>query len=75
MVRSFSLLAAFTAAVMQILIFSGDAYGQDAGTDNGYVHLKDISYVSDDETDAYRLDRCRLDIYYPADTEGCAPLI
>ena len=75
MERCISFLAAFMAVAVPALIFSGDAYGQDAGTDNGYVHLKDISYVSDDETDAYRLDRCRLDIYYPADTEGFATLV
>lgn len=30
-----------------------------------YTTLKDIPYVSENETDAYRLERCKLDIYYP----------
>ena len=45
------------------------------GADDGYRHVKDISYVSEDETDAYRLERCRLDIYYPENTDGFATLV
>lgn len=30
-----------------------------------YTTKKDVSYVSANETDAYRLERCKLDIYYP----------
>ena len=26
---------------------------------------KDVPYISDSETDAYRLERCKLDLYYP----------
>lgn len=26
---------------------------------------KDVPYISGSETDAYRLERCKLDIYYP----------
>ncbi|MDR2953729.1 MAG: alpha/beta hydrolase fold domain-containing protein [Prevotella sp.] len=33
--------------------------------DNGYVFKKDVPYVSSSETDAYKLERCKLDIYYP----------
>lgn len=32
---------------------------------NTYRTDKDIAYVSGSETDAYRLERCKLDIYYP----------
>ena len=32
---------------------------------NSYCTDKDISYVPDSEMDAYRLERCKLDIYYP----------
>ena len=30
-----------------------------------YKDKKDISYLLENETDAYRLERCKLDIYYP----------
>lgn len=30
-----------------------------------YQTEKDISYVPESETDSYRLERCKLDIYYP----------
>ena len=43
--------------------------------DEGYVHLKDISYCQPGETDSYRLERCRLDVYYPEKTEGFATLV
>ena len=32
-----------------------------------YKTDKDFSYVSDEETDAYRKERCKLDVYYPVD--------
>ncbi|MBQ8502002.1 MAG: alpha/beta hydrolase [Bacteroides sp.] len=35
-------------------------YAQDT-----YCLLQDLSYVSDAETDAYRKERCKLDVYYP----------
>lgn len=31
----------------------------------GYQTEKDISYVSSGEKDSYRLERCKLDVYYP----------
>ena len=36
-----------------------------AQAQNAYRTDKDISYVSGSETDTYRLERCKLDIYYP----------
>jgi Esterase/lipase len=30
-----------------------------------YKEIKDISYISGSETDTYRRERCKLDIYYP----------
>lgn len=36
-----------------------------AQAQNAYRTNKDISYVSGSETDTYRLERCKLDIYYP----------
>lgn len=32
-----------------------------------YELKKDISYIGSDEKDAYRKERCKLDIYYPTD--------
>ena len=40
-----------------------------------YAHIKDIPYTSADETDAYRLERCKLDIYYPENTSDFATLV
>ena len=36
-----------------------------AQAQNVYRTDKDISYVSGSETDTYRQERCKLDIYYP----------
>ncbi len=32
---------------------------------NAYETKKDIAYIKSDETDAYRKERCKLDVYYP----------
>ena len=32
-----------------------------------YKLIEDISYIDPAETDDYRRERCRLDLYYPAD--------
>ncbi len=40
-----------------------------------YAHLIDIPYYDANETDAYKLERCKLDIYYPENTEGFATLV
>ncbi|MDU1892262.1 MAG: alpha/beta hydrolase [Dysgonomonas sp.] len=34
---------------------------------NNYELKQDISYIDASETDAYRKERCKLDIYYPTD--------
>lgn len=39
-----------------------------------YKTDKDLSYVSDEETDAYRKERCKLDVYYPVDKKDFLPL-
>lgn len=36
---------------------------------------KDISYISASETDAYRLERCKLDIYYPENKKGFSTIV
>lgn len=61
----------FIAAVLT----SAAANAAPDSADAGYRHLKNISYVSENETDAYRLERCMLDIYYPEDTDGFATLV
>ena len=43
--------------------------------DKGYNYVRDISYVSEDETDAYRKERCVLDVYYPETDKGFATLV
>lgn len=36
---------------------------------------QDIRYIPESETDAYRLERCKLDIHYPTDKKGFATVI
>lgn len=59
----FILMAAFSASAQQ--------YPQD----EGYNFVQNVSYVSADETDEYRKERCVLDIYYPDTDEGFATLV
>lgn len=59
----FVLLAAFSASAQQ------------HPEDKGYNYVRDISYVSEDETDAYRKERCVLDVYYPETDKGFATLV
>lgn len=40
-----------------------------------YKHIKDISYTDNNETDSYRLERCKLDIYYPEDVKNFATIV
>lgn len=42
--------------------------------DKGYLEVKDLSYCVAGETDAYRKERCKLDIYYPK-KEGFATIV
>lgn len=37
----------------------------EASAQNSYKTEQDISYISPSETDAYRKERCKLDVYYP----------
>jgi len=52
-----------------------DARKQGKSIDGDYRIVKDIPYVDADETDAYRLERCKLDIYYPENVENFATLV
>ena len=42
---------------------------------NSYRTDKDISYVPDSEMDAYRLERCKLDIYYPENKRDFSTIV
>lgn len=67
------IVAGMLLAAVSFSISSAARQSLPAG--DGYRHIKDISYVSADETDQYRLDRCRLDIYFPEDIDGFATLV
>lgn len=59
-----------------VLLLCGTRYSSYAEVkDKGYRHLSDVSYVSGDETDKYRIERCKLDIYYPEDVDGFATIV
>jgi acetyl esterase/lipase len=40
-----------------------------------YELIKDVSYVDSKETDKYRQERCKLDIYYPINKTGFATVV
>ena len=40
-----------------------------------YTTVTDIPYVNDGETDAYRLERCKLDFYYPTDRKNFPTIV
>lgn len=42
---------------------------------DAYQTDKDVSYISHSETDAYRIERCKLDIYYPADKKDFSTVV
>lgn len=62
-----------TLAFILIAAFSVSA--QPHPQDKGYNFIQNISYTSADETDAYRKERCVLDIYYPETDKGFATLV
>ena len=39
-----------------------------ASAQTKYKEIDDISYVSPNDTSSYRQERCKLDIYYPTDS-------
>lgn len=42
--------------------------------ENEYKTLKDISYISANDTSAYRRERCKLDMYLPTQRRVLRPL-
>lgn len=43
--------------------------------DKGYNYVRNVSYISENEADAYRKERCVLDVYYPETDKGFATLV
>ena len=42
---------------------------------NEYQTLKDIAYISADDTSAYRRERCKLDMYLPTQKKGFKTIV
>lgn len=40
-----------------------------------YKTVKDISYIPAGETDGYRKERCKLDVYYPVGKKGFPTIV
>lgn len=45
------------------------------GFSQNYGLTKDISYVSETEKDLYKIERCKLDIYYPTDKKDYPAIV
>ena len=58
-----------------ILFAAISASAQPHPQDEGYNYVQNIPYTSADEEDAYRKERCVLDIYYPETDKGFATLV
>lgn len=52
-------------AIFVLIILSAHLFGQNI-EQTEYALKKDISYIKSTEKDEYRKERCKLDIYYPA---------
>ncbi len=50
--------------IILVLILPLFANAEDKGD---YKYVKDISYVDESESDDYKKERCKLDVYYPED--------
>ena len=62
-----------TAVLVMVAVFSAAA--QPHPQDKGYNFVQNVPYTSSDEQDAYRKERCTLDIYYPETDKGFATLV
>lgn len=62
MKRLFTLMVMLAAVVM-------------AGAQDRYTVKKDIPYVSNSDTSAYRKERCKLDVYYPEGKKGFKTIV
>ncbi|MGM9737512.1 MAG: alpha/beta hydrolase [Candidatus Cryptobacteroides sp.] len=69
-------MSAILAAILLLAYWAPDSSAKKPEIqDESYVHLKNISYCQRGEADEYRLERCRLDVYYPEKSEGFATLV
>ncbi|WP_407428632.1 hypothetical protein [Arcticibacter sp.] len=48
--------------ILLLLLLAVTVFGQTAG-ELRYATKKDVSYIGNNEADAYRKERCNLDIY------------
>lgn len=46
-----------------------------AQAQDAYRTVKDVSYISNTETDVYRIERCKLDIYYPENKKDFSTIV
>jgi acetyl esterase/lipase len=58
-----------------LLLFCRIAVSAQNVSQADYALKENLPYVQDSETDEYRLSRCKLDVYYPAKTNGFATLV
>ncbi|NDV78599.1 alpha/beta hydrolase [Dysgonomonas sp. 511] len=63
-----------TFAIFFLLLFSILSKGQDNDKIQ-YAFVKDIAYVEITESDEYKKERCKLDIYYPKNRQGFATIV
>ena len=61
-------------ACISIICYTLLCYSQNQATDNNYRTQKNISYLHPGEKDSYKLERCKLDLYYPTDKKDLPPL-
>lgn len=68
-------LAVLIALALMAFAPNANAHKEGHEIDPGYRLIKDIPYYDEGETDAYRLERCKLDIYYPEKISNYATLV
>lgn len=60
--------------IITILLFTIGVWGQEK-KEIRYKLLTDVSYVDANETDSYKKERCKLDIYYPENEKDFPTII
>lgn len=58
-----------------LFLFFATLSGQGSGANITYILTKDISYTDVGETDTYKKERCKLDIYYPQGLTDCPAIV
>ena len=59
--------------ILMALVLTLQGYAQKST--GKYVMQRDLSYLHPGEQDAYKSERCKLDLYYPEDKPGFATLV